>query len=45
MLTIVCFVDLWVNKVNISFYNNWTLRNELNKMKHRYDYTDSALMG
>ena len=43
MLIIVCFGDLWINKVNISFlYNNWTLKI---KIKPRYNYTDSALMG
>ena len=41
MLTIVCFGDLWVNNVNISF-----LQLDLeNRIKHRYNYTDSALMG
>ena len=41
MLIIVCFEDLWVNKVKVAFYNNWTLKI---KMKHRYSYTDLALM-
>ena len=35
-------VDLWVNKVSISFFNNWTLKI---KIKHRYNYTDLTLMG
>ena len=42
MLTIVCFGDLWVNKVSISFLQQSTLKI---KIKHRYNYTDSALMG
>ena len=41
MLTIVCFVDLWVNKVSINFLQ----LGFKNKNKNRYNYTDSALMG
>ena len=43
MLTIVIFRDLWVNKASVIFlYNKWTFKK---KIKHRYNYTDSALMG
>ena len=42
MLTIVCFGYLWVNKVSISFLQQFDLKN---KIKHRYTYTDSVLMG
>ena len=42
MLTIVCFGDLWVNKVSVSFFlQQLDLKN---KNKTRYNYTDSALM-
>ena len=34
--------DLRVNKVSISFLQQLDLKN---KTKHRYNYTDSALMG
>ena len=42
MLTIVWFGDLWVNKVSVSFLQQLDLKN---KIKCRYNYTDSALMG
>ena len=35
--------DLWVNKASVSFLQQfWTLKI---KIKHRYNYTDSASMG
>ena len=40
MFTIVCFGDLWVNKVSVIAIYNCTLKIEI---KHRYNYTDSAL--
>ena len=42
MLTIVCFGDIWVNKVSVSFLQQMDLKN---KKKPRYNFTDSALMG
>ena len=43
MLIIVGFVDLWVNKVSVGFLQQyWTLKI---KIKHRYNYNDSALLG
>ena len=36
------FGNLWVIKVSISFLQQLDLKN---KIKHRYNYTDSALMG
>ena len=41
MPTIVCFGDLWVNKVIVGFLQQLDLKNK-NK---RYNYTDSALVG
>ena len=43
MLIIVCFVDLWVNKVSISYldYNNWTFKL---KVKHRYKFGINGLI-
>ena len=43
MLTIVCFGDLWVNKVRSVFFFLQQLDLK-NKNKIRYNYTDSALM-
>ena len=31
MLTIVCFEDLWINKVNINFLQQMDLKNTKNK--------------
>ena len=46
MLTIVCFGDLWISKVSISFAFQYYLQLDLKiKLKHRYSYTDSAVMG
>ena len=42
MLNIVCFEDLWVSKVSVCFEQQLDLKN---KIKHMYNYTDSALMG
>ena len=32
MLTIVCFVDLWVNKVNISFLQQLDLNKKIKQL-------------
>ena len=42
MLTILCFGDLLVNKISVSFLEQLDLKN---KIKPLYNYTDSALMG
>ena len=41
-LTRVCFGDLWVNKVSVSFLQQLDVKNNI---KHRYNDTDSALVG
>ena len=42
-----CFGDLWVKNVSVSFLQQLDLKNKTLdlKTKHRYNYTDSALMG
>ena len=42
MLTIVCFRDLLIIEVCVYFYDDYTLKI---KIKHKYNYTDSPLMG
>ena len=37
MLAIVCFGDLWVNKLIVSFLQQFDLKKI--KIKHRYNYT------
>ena len=45
MLTIVCYEDLWVNKVSISFLQQLDLKKNQNKTKvHLYRFGISGLV-